>query len=257
MAYPIFQDTQPASPGQGTDGQRWDDFRVDDPTELLRLLKLLRDGSVAVALSSPEGHAASSQLWSLDTARAQLSFSADGAGSALQGLAQADEAVAVAYLDSIKLQFDLHELMLVHDQRSCALRARMPTHLYRFQRRACYRVRTIERNAPQARLRHPSIPDMQLALRVLDVGAGGCALGLPDDVPALQPGSCLSGVRIELDGDTTFDATLRLQHVSAMQPGMPGRRLGCEFVDLGGLAQRALQRYIDRTQQRRRALVQR
>jgi hypothetical protein len=71
----------------------------------------------------------------------------------------------------------------------------------------------------------------------------------------LQPGSRLSGVRIELDSDTGFDATLRLQHVSAMHGGGHGVRLGCEFIELDGQAQRALQRYIDHTQQRRRLLA--
>jgi len=116
-------------------------------------------------------------------------------------------------------------------------------------------VRTFERRAPQAQLRHPSMPDMRLALRIVDISVGGCALVLPDDVPALQPGSRLAGVRIELDGDTGFDATLRLQHVSAMHGGGQGMRLGCEFIELEGQAQRALQRYIDQTQQRRRLLA--
>ena len=233
----------------------WRSFRVDDRTELLRLLKLLRDGSVPVALSSPRGHAVSSQLWSLDPARDHLSFSAEGGGLALQGLAQSEEAVAVAYLDSIKLQFDLSELLLVHDHASSALRARMPSVLYRFQRRGSFRLRSLERLSPQVQLRHPSIPDMLLELRVVDVSASGCALRLPDDVPALQPGTRMQGARMQLDADTCFTATLGLQHVSSMQPGMPGTRLGCELLDLDGPAQRALQRYIDRTQQRRRALV--
>ena len=62
-------------------------------------------------------------------------------------------------------------------------------------------------------------------------------------------------MRIELDSDTGFDATLRLQHVSALHGGGAGQRLGCEFLALDGPAQRALQRYIDHTQQRRRLLA--
>lgn len=251
----MFQDTRPAALGHDGRADPWADFRVEDPAELLRLLKQLRDASVPVQLSSPQGHALSSQLWSLDPAHGQLSFSANADGVHLQALAQCDEAVAVAYLDSVKLQFDLSELMLVHGSGSCALRARWPAVLYRFQRRASYRVRTFERHAPSARLRHPSLPEMQLSLRIVDVSVGGCALSLPDDVPALQAGSSLRGVRIELDSDTVFTATLRLQHVSALHGGSAGARLGCEFVELDGAAQRALQRYIDHTQQRRRLLA--
>jgi flagellar brake protein len=251
----MFQDTRPAALGPDGGTDPWADFRVADSSELLRLLKQLRDGSVPVTLSAPQGVTVGSQLWSVDAAQRQISFSADADSVHMQRLAQCDEAVAVAYLDSVKLQFDLVDLVLVHGKDSCALLAQLPGVLYRFQRRASYRVRTFERRAPQAQLRHPSMPDMRLALRIVDVSVGGCALVLPDDVPALQPGSRLAGVRIELDGDTGFDATLRLQHVSAMHGGGQGVRLGCEFIELDGQAQRALQRYIDHTQQRRRLLA--
>ena len=101
----------------------------------------------------------------------------------------------------------------------------------------------------QVQLRHPSLPDMRIGLRIVDLSTGGCALLLPDDVPALQPGTLLGGVRFELDGDTAFDAALRLQYVVAMHGG--GQRLGCEFVDLAGPPRRALQRFIDQSQRRR------
>jgi c-di-GMP-binding flagellar brake protein YcgR len=253
----MFQDTRPAALGADGGPDAWADFRVTDRAEQLRLLRQLSDGGVPVTLSAPVGMAVSVQLWSVDAAQRQLSFSADAHGLQMQQLAHCDEAVAVAYLDSVKLQFELGELMLVHGRDSCALRTEWPAALYRFQRRASFRVRTLERRAPQARLRHPSMPEMLLSLRIVDVSVGGLALVLPDDVPALQPGSRLGGVRIELDGDTAFDATLRLQHVSAVHGGGHGMRLGCEFVELEGQAQRSLQRYIDQTQQRRRLLAAR
>ncbi len=253
----MFQDTQPAALGHdgGLDDRA--QFRVDDPSELLRLLQQLRDGSMPVTLSAPRSAAVNSQLWSVDAAQRQISFSAGAGADSLnmQRLAQDDEAVAVAYLDNVKLQFEVCELVLVRAAASCALRARLPALLYRFQRRASYRVRSFDRRAPKAQLRHPSMPDMRISLRIVDLSVGGCALLLPDDIPVLQPGTLLAGVRIELDGDTAFDGTLRLQHVSAMHGGGSGQRLGCEFIDLGGQARRVLQRFIDQTQQRRRLLA--
>jgi c-di-GMP-binding flagellar brake protein YcgR len=253
----MFQDTQPAALGHEGGLDDRSRFRVDDSSELLRLLQQLRDGSVPVTLSAPQSAAVSSQLWSVDAAQRQISFSADAASLDMQRLAQDDEAVAVAYLDNVKLQFELCELVLVHAAASCALRARLPTVLYRFQRRASYRVRSFDRRAPKALLRHPSMPDMHIGLRIVDLSAGGCALLLPDDIPALQPGTHLASVHIELDSDTAFDATLHLQHVSAMHGGGSGQRLGCEFIELSGQAQRLLQRFIDQTQQRRRLLAMR
>jgi len=250
----MFDDTRPAALDGDGATDPWSAFRVDDRADMLSTLQQLRDAGVPVVLSTPAGVAISSQLWSMDPVREQLCFSADDASPRLGQMAQADEAVAVSYLDEVKLQFDLTELLLVHGHGSQVLRARWPQTLYRFQRRDSYRVRTLQRHAPKVRLRHPSMPDMLLALRIVDVSAGGCALALPDDVPPLQPGVTLHGARIELDGDTAFNASLKLQHVSSLQPGASGVRLGCELLALEAPAQRALQRYIDRTQQRRRLL---
>jgi c-di-GMP-binding flagellar brake protein YcgR len=115
-------------------------------------------------------------------------------------------------------------------------------------------VRTVERQAPVARLRHPAIPEMTLALRVIDVSLGGCALWLPDDVPPLAAGTLLAEVGVTLDVATHFVAALRLQHVSALAPGMPGKRLGCEW-ELSGAAERSLQRFVDQAQRRRRLMT--
>jgi c-di-GMP-binding flagellar brake protein YcgR len=45
---------------------------------------------------------------------------------------------------------------------------------------------------------------------------------------------------------------VQLQHVSSLHSG--GLRLGCQWQKIDGSAQRALQRYIDQTQKRRRLL---
>ena len=145
---------------------------------------------------------------------------------------ESDEVVAVAYLDSVKLQFDLHELVLVRGPSGATLQAAWPAEIYRFQRRNAYRVRTLERSSPTAHLRHPALPDMLLPLRVIDVSIGGCALFVGHDVPPLEPGTRLASVRIELDADTRFETGLQLQHVTDIQPGQRGVRIGCEWATL-------------------------
>lgn len=247
----MFKDTRPATLDACGAGDPWATFRVDDHAEVRRLLQQLRDGAVPVVLSTPQGLAISGQLWSLDPVREQLNFNADGDTTRLRAVALADEAVAISYLDSVKLQFDLVEMLLVQGRQTQVLRARWPRLLYRFQRRAGYRVRTLERHAPKARLHLASMP---LALRIVDVSVGGCALALPGELPPPSPGVTLPMVRIELDGDTAFNADLKVQHASPLHDLAGGVRLGCEMVSLGTPAQRALQRYIDRTQQRRRLL---
>ena len=84
----MFQDTRPAVLGLDPPADAWAAFRVTDPRELLRLLKQLRDGSVPVHLSAPQGAAVTSQVWSLDDAQQQMSFSADEPGLPMQQLAR-------------------------------------------------------------------------------------------------------------------------------------------------------------------------
>ena len=248
----MFQDTKPAPLDRGGATDTWSDFRVTHPRELQALLRELHQGSVPVNLSSPGGASLTTTLWTCDAERRRLSFSADDGHPQLQQMVDADEVVGVAYLDNVKLQFDLHGLLLVRSGGACALQAAWPNVVYRFQRRDAYRVRPSERHAPTATLRHPSMPEMQLALRVLDVSIGGCALLLPAGVPPLQPGTRIGDVHIVLDGDTRFEVMLVLQHVTVMQHSEHGVRLGCEWGPFGGAAQRSLQRWIDQTQKRRR-----
>ncbi len=251
----MFQDTRPADLDAAGGSDPYAEFRVTHPGERLALMRQLRDGNVPVMLSSPEGSTMTTTLWALDDQRGRLNFSAEASHPQLDDLVDADEVVAVAYLESVKLQFDLQGLVLVRSFNACALQCKMPAEIYRFQRRNAYRVRPLERQQPKARLRHPSMPEMQLALRVLDVSAGGCALWLPQDVPALQAGTRLAEVVIELDELTRFSAALTLQHVTVLQAGDRGVRLGCAWQPLSGAAERTLQLWIDQAQKRRRLLT--
>lgn len=245
----MHADTQPAALDAAGGADRWADFRVDHPQERRALLRQLRDGSVPVILNAPDGSALTATLWALD--EQGLGFAADPTVPQLERLLDADEAVAVAYLDSVKLQFDLQGLVLVHGARASTLRAGLPREIYRFQRRGAYRVRTQERHAPSAQLRHPARPDIALALRVLDVSIGGCALLQPDDLPPLAPGVTIAGAEITLDAETRFRAALTLQHASALAAPGRGTRIGCEWA-LAPAAERDLQLWIDQAQRRRR-----
>jgi len=232
-----------------------DDFRLSSQAEILAMLRKLNDGNVLVNLNGSDGASYTTTLWAIDPARGTLSFSADGENNQVQALVEAEDAVAVAYLDSIKLQFDVQGLVLVRgDNESAALNCAFPREMFRFQRRNSFRVKPLMRSSPKARVRHPMIPEMPLVLRVLDVSIGGCALFLPDDVPPLQPGVLLNGVQIELDIDTRITTALRLQHITSLNPDSRGVRLGCEMVNPPSDVLRGLQRYIDQTQKRQRLL---
>ena len=232
-----------------------DDFRLTSVSEIGAMLKRLLDGNVPLSLNAPDGSSLSATLWTIDGTRGHISFNPDLHDPNLSRFVEAGEAVVVGYLDSVKLQFDVGDLVMVHGAKASALSCAFPREMYRFQRRNGFRVRPVLNASPMARLRHPMIPDMQLALRVLDVSIGGCALLLPDDVPPLSPGVLINGVLLELDADTRVNVSLRVQHVTSLNPESHAVRLGCEMAEVGSAGVRALQRYIDLTQKRRRLMV--
>ncbi len=250
----MFHDTKPAHLSDDGEIDPWAPFRVANPVELNSLLRQVRDASAPVILATSHGTAVTCTLWAIDATQGRLSWSADGGQPQMQALIDADEAAAVCYLESVKLQFDLEDFVLVRSLQSMALQSSMPRDLYRFQRRQSFRVRPGGRNAPSVTLRHPSMPDMTLALRVLDLSVGGCALLLPPDVPELRPGVTLHGVEVQLDSETSFVTALQIQHVSSMQLPEGSHRLGCQWQQLGTPAERLLQRYVNQTQKRHRLL---
>jgi c-di-GMP-binding flagellar brake protein YcgR len=230
------------------------EFRIQQPREIASLLRELATDATPVILSGPDAVGLTTVVWTIDSAQRRVNFSVDPDSPQLQSLLEREEATCVAYLDAVKLQFDVEQLVLVRGNKTCSLQAVMPREMYRFQRRSSFRVRTLGRGTPTASMRHPSMPEMQLGLRVLDVSIGGCALLLPGDIPPMNAGIEIRNVRVELDPDTRFDTDLHLHHVTLIQNPSRGARIGCEFMHVQPPAQRALQRYIDQTQKRRRLL---
>ena len=230
-------------------------FRVAAPLEVSALLRELCDGNVRLNLNASDGTVYTTTLWTLDTDRGSIGFSADASDTRLQAVLECEEAVVVGYLNNVKVQFDVSNLVLVRGARAHVLSCTLPREMFRFQRRNSFRVRPPMRNSPVARLRHPDIAGMPLSLRVLDISIGGCALLLPHDVTAPRPGAVLEQVEIDLDDDTRFDVNMRLAHVTAIHSDARGVRIGCEFLHAGGDAVRALQRFIDHTQKRGKLLA--
>ncbi|MEO7336753.1 MAG: flagellar regulator YcgR PilZN domain-containing protein [Caldimonas sp.] len=231
-----------------------DEFRVSAPHEIATLLRRLYDGCVQLNLNGPDGSVVAATVWTTDAGHDTIGFNVDPHDPRLNALLEADEVVVVGYLDSVKLQFELSRPVLVHGHRASVLSGSYPRELFRFQRRNAYRVRPLIRSVPVARVRHTDIAEMQLALRVLDLSIGGCALLLPNDVPPMQVGGVMNQVLIELDPDTHFRVDLRLQNVTSLSQEAAGVRLGCEFERADAGALRALQRYIDLTQKRGKLL---
>ena len=227
-----------------------DEFRVTSTRDVGTLLKQLLDGAVVLSLHGSDGSVFRSVIWTMDSARATIGFNADPNDPAMQSILHSHEVTVVGYLDSVKVQFEIRNPVLVHGNRASVLSCPFPREMYRFQRRNAFRVRPLMRSAPVARFRHPDQQDGEVALRILDLSISGCALFLPSDQQPMTVGVTLAGARMELDEDTRVDINLRLQHVTSINNDGRGVRLGFEFVRPNGDTVRTLRRLIDLTQKR-------
>lgn len=254
----MFLDTRPASLEDEHGADPWAEFRVTNQGEIGAHLKRLLDGNVPINISGSGGASLTTLLWAVDASRGAISFSVDTNQPGLDKLVAADEAVAVAYQESVKFQFSLNGMLVVRGAQGSALQCRFPSSIYRFQRRGAYRVRTPEKGAPIMRMRHPEKPDLVISMRVLDISIGGCALLLPPGSPAVIEGTEIRGVRVDLDSETRFLTGIAVRRASPIEGDggeSLGTRLGVEWVRLDGAAERSLQLYIDALQKKRRMMM--
>jgi c-di-GMP-binding flagellar brake protein YcgR len=239
--------------GQRMSPTELDDYRITAAAEIQLLVQRLLDERALITLSGPQGDSHMTLLSHTDATAGTLSLSADDGDARLDELIESGELTATAYLDRIKIQFDLDGVLQVSAPRGRSLRAQWPQVVYRFQRREAFRVLPLSSHAPTAHLQHPTHPERELSLRVLDVSLGGVALFLPDDVPMIPAGVKLPHCRLALDDMTSLDVTLVVHHVTAIHPQTRGVRLGCELLDVDR-TDRSLGTYINQTQKRRAAL---
>ena len=225
-------------------------YRIDDSREVLAVLRDLRDLGAVVHLSAGGGGSrVMSTLHSVDKDRSRLTFTGDATPEDWQMLAGSTAVTAVAFPGSVRMQFELRQPVLVGTGPRARLDTGMPSHLYRIQRRHSFRVRTLERESPKATFNHPERPHDSLALRVLDLSLGGCALRAPLGAAIFRNGMDLKAVDFDLDPHTRFTCNVRVHHVATTNQGL---RLGCEMQNLDGASARALQRCIDQMQKRQR-----
>ena len=169
----------------------------------------------------------------------------------MQALLECDEVTVVGYLDSVKLQFDVHDLVLVHGNKASVLTCPAPREMFRFQRRNAFRVRPLMRSAPTARLRHPDMPETELALRVhrhqhRRLRAVPARRRAADERRRACSTAC---------GSSSTPTPARRQPAAAardrdQQPTRAACASAASSCRVGGDALRALQRYIDLTQKR-------
>jgi flagellar brake protein len=230
------------------------DFRMTSSVEIRNMLTRICDGNIALVLNASDGSDWPVKPWVIDTARSAISMVFDGAKDdpQLARVLESNQVIAVGVIDSVKIQFDVQSLVLVHSGNSSALRCAMPREIFRFQRRDSFRVRPPVRSAPAARLSHADLPGL---LRILDVSMGGCALFLPCTTPSVPAGTVVRDAQLDLEIGVRVQTDLRIQHVSALNTEGTGVKLGCQFLNASSSSLRHLQNYIQQTQKRARLVT--
>ncbi len=231
-----------------------------------------------VQLSTPDGALLHTVLLALDAPHGLLTFEGSVDPTLTPALVASKVVTATAYLDKIKLEFEVTGLRAARDPGGEVLSASIPKRLYRFQRRQAYRVQSAGQLYPALRLTQPD----GLRIRVVNVSGGGLALQWPQSSatvaaaatgpgatvdaasraapsgatgtmpPPPQAGAELTGT-LELEREVSFSALLRVQHVTPGE-GQAPHQLGCAFVSLAPSAARALQVFIDQAQKRERLM---
>ena len=227
------------------------EFRVASSVEIGAILRELQERQILLTVVSEDTQPLITRICELDLARGALGLELPvGAEDySCKGL----EVTAEAFLDHIRVQFELAPPVKVGSGSDAMLRTSLPALAYRFQRRRAFRVKPHSR-APQAEvLPIPLVGDTSRhKLRLLDISMGGTALLLPPEQAPWDAGQLLEA-EIELDRHTRFKATLRVQHAMPEDPTL-GTQFGCAFTSLQPDAQRQLQVYIDQTQKLSRLL---
>jgi c-di-GMP-binding flagellar brake protein YcgR len=234
------------------------EFRVASSAEIAAILRELHESGALITLIDADAADTPSdepplvtRIVALDLSRGLLAL--EMPLGMTEYVCKGLEVTAEAYLDQIRVQFELAPPVRVGSGRDAHLQTSLPALVYRFQRRKAFRVK------PHSRTPHADLATVEggavQRLRVLDVSMGGMALLLPAQLIRLDEAETSAApsvgtvydAQVELDRHTRFKARLRLQHVEAGDDTL-GTPLGCAFVQLAPDAQRLLQLYIDQTQ---------
>ncbi len=237
-----------------------DQYLLHDAREIRRVLHVLIDkhSLVTVHLASRNRMFASALV---ELSEDQQYVYVDGSRDPKinEAMVQANHVTCVSTLDRVPIQFRLMGLERVDLDGLVTFRAELPQNLLYLQRREYHRLRVPVSEPVWCTVSLPSSAPSGVAtvheLPVLDISVGGCSLALPRDCP---------GLRVE----TAFDCQLQLPGASSPLPlrllvrsrfdpppqdTTQGARIGCEFIELPGVAESLIQRYIFRIDRLRKA----
>lgn len=222
--------------------------------EIVSLLRAVADQRAPVTLYFLGGSGfVVSSLLHVNPEFEELVFDVGADAEANARLLRATRITLVTWLDGVKMQFTAQRAESTLYDGLAALRMRVPAELLRLQRREFFRAKTPVVNAIHAVV--PLAPGHEpLALRILDISAGGVALAAPENAPRLEVEKVYANCRIALPEFGEMRTGLEIRsHVVVAEPGAKVHRYGCRFQGLPQAAAQGVTRYIMKLERQARS----
>jgi c-di-GMP-binding flagellar brake protein YcgR len=236
-----------------TDDRLLREYRIVEPAERARLLaELVSTGDqIAIYENLDALPCLKSRLLAYDPTRDSLEFEILPKQNHSAGFGAGGQAVAVAVMAKVKLQFDIGPLKI--DVEAKKFRIKAPSSVVRLQRRDAFRVPPPREAGAQLYVREAIADRNEWRTPVLDLSATGLSFQWRQSTPPTR-GKILQSCRLELAGVPAISCQLLVINTTAEEPLESGIvRIGSEFIGLDSSAARAIQIYVNAAQTRSRA----
>ena len=229
-------------------------FQVHSRVEILGVLRALHAQRVLVTLYfNRDQEFMLTTLLTINPEFEEMVFDAGPDQKLNARLTDSQDITGVAFVDSVKVQFNASRVEDTVFEDSPAFRMRLPDSMLRLQRRNFYRIPTPIAKPLRCTVACPELPEHSTELIVVELGCGG--LGVTVDPAQLQvdPGTRLEQFTLVLPNEGTVQCALIVRHIyDASKGALRRHRLGCQFVDLPSPAASLVQRYVNKVDRERR-----
>ncbi|WP_424195618.1 flagellar brake protein [Ampullimonas aquatilis] len=235
-------------------------YQVESRVEIIAILKKVIKARAFVTIYFNMGNDfIVTQLLHIDEKNGHLYFDCGADERANRQLLAANRLAVVTFLDAIKIQFHGSIAEQIAFEGRPALRKALPTSLLRLQRRDFYRVPTSKAKPVVCRASMPAEKQAIIDLRIVDISCGGIGVMLTHPGIQLSVGDMLHRGRIVLPEFGEIISALEVRYIESgdgiATSGSNSPHIGCRFVDLPGPMLSLLQRYINKVDRDRRALI--
>lgn len=231
-------------------------FLLHSPTEIVYLLRSLMSKKCLLTAHFNGGKdMLLTSIIGVDNAAGVVYLDTNANEAVNQAICASHHIIFATRQDRIRIQFAANAAQKVPYQQGHALRIAMPQTLLKLQRRDYYRVETPRGKPLAITLNHPQLGHLQGTL--LDISVGGAGLtNLPAEVE-FSAGLIFHNCRLVLPeiGPIISDMELRNMFDLVLRNGARTKRYGFQFIELPANSQAMIQRYINKLERERRALL--